>query len=137
MIMTKYDCSRTLDYVHEATRLCTVYTKSKCEGCPLGDTVDCAFVGDITPEHIDILQRWSDEHPEKPKLTKKEHNFLSTFPYVKGMSVNRTEKGLYFVIHRFIDDEPYTLHIDDNMFPFVGEGEEWDFDKLLSLEVEE
>lgn len=135
--MKKYDCSRTLDYVHEATRLCTVYTKSKCEGCPLGDTVDCAFVGDITPEHIDILQKWSDEHPEQPKLTKREYEFLSAFTSnIEGKAILRNNMGTWLDFVG-INNTVMSHRIDDNMFPFISDDEVWYFDKLLKLDVEE
>ena len=63
----KYDCSKTLDYGHEKKRMCGTYRTclDAClEGCPL-KTVGCE--GDITQGKIAIVQKWSDEHPEKTR----------------------------------------------------------------------
>ena len=63
--MSKYDCNKTLDYAHEFKRMC--FGKS-CQ------RDNCPFLGkscspdSITDEHIQILQKWSDEHPEPPKI---------------------------------------------------------------------
>lgn len=68
--MRKYDCSRTLDYSHEFDRMCQMYhlfTGPECDGCPHRKI--CSGPDDITQKHIDLLQKWSDEHPE---ITRKE-----------------------------------------------------------------
>lgn len=60
--MKKYNCNNTLEYVHEAARMCRAF--DKCEGCP------CPLYGmscghlEITAEHIKRVQAWSDAHPE-------------------------------------------------------------------------
>ena len=132
-VKMKYDCNKTLDFLKEKARMCNMY--SCCLGCPFATPdMECAFSHNMTQEHIDIVQRWSDDHPEMPKLTKKEYEFLSAFPYSNGMLINRTGLGLRLIIYRYIDGESY-IYIDNNMFPFIDVGEEWDFGKLLSLEV--
>lgn len=81
--MSKYDCSKTLDYVHEERRLCKSKTKEK-DGLRIHDCKDCELnnhpcnlaSGKVTQAEIDIVQKWSDEHPEK---TRKEA-FLELFP---------------------------------------------------------
>lgn len=61
--MKKYNCNNTLEYVHEATRMCRAFDKCEgCEGCPLAKK-SCEIF-DITPEHINRVQAWSDAHPE-------------------------------------------------------------------------
>lgn len=61
--MKKYNCNNTLDYAHEAARMCRAFDKCEgCEGCPLAKK-SCEIF-DITPEHIKRVQAWSDTHPE-------------------------------------------------------------------------
>ena len=74
----KYDCSKTLDYAHERRRMCDAFDKDgDCDKCQLqGVGGNCYNTRSITQEHIDIVQKWSDEHPEK---TRKEA-FLELFP---------------------------------------------------------
>lgn len=71
----KYDCCKTLDYAHEAQRMCKMV--KHCDDCPLhGEGDSCYGIRYVTQGHIDIVQKWSDEHPEK---TRKEA-FLELFP---------------------------------------------------------
>ena len=64
--MNKYNCNNTLEYVHEAARMCRAFDKCEgcedCEGCPLAKK-SCEIF-DVTPEHIRRVQEWSDTHPE-------------------------------------------------------------------------
>jgi len=131
----KRDCFKTLDYVHEFDRLCATHTN--CRECPFV-TLDtsCGSVREITQEAIDILQRWSDEHPE-PKLTERDYSFLGCFnptnKYIKRQC------GVLTVIWK---DPTITLNameipIDATMFQFVEKGQKWSFDDLRKLEVEE
>ncbi len=69
----KVDCSKTLNYFKELKRMCT--SGDGCEGCPL-DEYSCCIINDITQEHIDIVQKWSDEHQRE---TMAEH-FFKMFP---------------------------------------------------------
>lgn len=60
----KHNCSKTLDYAHEKKRMCDYY--EICEnGCPLLGAKGCRTIDYITQEHIDIVQKWSNKHPEK------------------------------------------------------------------------
>lgn len=131
--MKKYDCTKTLDYSHETNRMCTTYANCK----------ECVFKGigcipsSITQESIDIIQRWSDEHPEAPKLTKREHDFLDCFH-----PMNKYIKRQYGVLSMIWNDPTITMNpmeipIDVTMFKFVEKGQKWSFDNLLKLEVEE
>jgi len=72
----KYDCSKTLDYAHEANRMCE--TVKCCDSCPVGRGRGCTFIDKITQKRIDIVQKWSDEHSEK---TRKEA-FREIFPHI-------------------------------------------------------
>lgn len=133
--MKKYDCSKALDYAHEVARMC--HSFSECNnGCPL-ESKYCE-IKYITQEYIDLVQKWSDSHPEQSKLTNREYEFLSVFQFIAGMSIKRTDDGLFIVFHHALDNRADGFKmIDPNLFPFIPIGEEWYFDKLLSLEVEE
>ncbi len=58
--MKKYNCNNTLEYAHEASRLCKTYRG--CLDCPLYG-LGCEW-DDTTPKHIKRVQAWSDAHPE-------------------------------------------------------------------------
>ncbi len=129
--MKKYDCSKTLDYSHELTRLCTTY--EFCKGCPLLDeAIACDDALNVSQEEIDIVQKWSDEHPEPPKLTKKERTFLECFNgNLKGRVIKR---GGRYTLYEFAAS---CSRLKDEMFAFLEEGEKMTFEELLKLEVEE
>lgn len=131
--MKKYDCSKVLDYLHEIARICTVYTK--CEGCPLKN-INCAFVHDITQEHVNIVQKWSDEHPEIPKLTKRDYSFLNCFSPVDKYI--RRQYGVLSIIwyDPMITIGAMEIPIDVTMFKCVEKGQKWSFEDLLKLEVD-
>ena len=72
----KVDCSSVLNYAQEFNRMCKS-VGCKCNNCPMYAIVGrCDTVGGITQTHIDIVQKWSDEHPQETML---EH-FLKLFP---------------------------------------------------------
>ena len=79
----KYDCSKTLDFFHERNRMCNSYVEC-LDGCPLEGKF-CYSTKHLTQEHIqehiDIVQKWSDEHPEKTR----EEVFLEIFPKLKAL----------------------------------------------------
>ena len=59
------DCSKTLEYSKEFSRMCNHYGDLwDCEGCPLQANDYQCENRDITQEVIDIVQKWSDEHPD-------------------------------------------------------------------------
>lgn len=78
IIKDKYDCSKTLNYSREKNRMCKTYHCCN-DGCPLRGLY-CQ--GDITQEKIDIVQKWSNEHPEK---TRKEA-YLEIFPKLEALN---------------------------------------------------
>ena len=71
------DCSNVLNYVAEVKRLCkTQYNKyGSCSSCPMAD-LGCDVVGEITQEHIDVMQKWSVEHPPETRAER----FFKMFP---------------------------------------------------------
>ena len=73
------DCSKTLNYVAEQLRMCESYRDENydCdERCPLA-MFACGHVDSITQDRIDIVQKWSDEHPPKTLADR----FFEIFPY--------------------------------------------------------
>lgn len=61
-----------LNYAHEHKRMCDRYCGQYGYGCSdecpfrKNDAI-CREVFEITQNHIDAVQRWSDEHPEEVK----------------------------------------------------------------------
>lgn len=60
----KKDCSNILVYKEEMNRMCQ-YLDS-CRDCGLDDDT-CNDIDELSPEHIEIVQKWSDEHPVKTR----------------------------------------------------------------------
>ena len=122
--MSKYDCSKTIDYAHEFTRMCD----DGCGVCPLYKA-GCGLKK-LTEETIAIVQKWSDEHPEKPKLTKKERAFIERLD--ERTSICGLQEGglwLQFYLRR--------IPIKDDWFAFIDSGDEWKVSDLLKLEVKD
>lgn len=132
----KYNCNKTLDYDHEVNRMCKTIPTSpigKCPNCPLANIGGCTPGNGLTQKTIDIVQKWSDEHPEQPKLTRKERDFLDCFYNNLGMAICKTEDNRLLVAL----SDMWGIRLDNTMFPFIEKGDKWYFDKLLGLEVEE
>lgn len=121
----KYDCNKTLDFSHEYKRMCHCF--DRCEGCPLNTW--CPEMSDITEEHIAIVQKWSDEHPEIPKLTREEYAFLQAFKVTADKNIGRRVGHLSLAIGYA------SMELWPSMFPFIEEGETWFLGDLLKLEV--
>jgi hypothetical protein len=60
--MKKYNCNNTLEYAHEAERMCETFDNCSTCPCPLYG-MSCGHL-EITAEHINRVQAWSDAHPE-------------------------------------------------------------------------
>lgn len=78
--------NNSLNYMREKDRMCSSYIKS-CNDClesecPLkvtqnGITITCRRFESLYPEKaIEIVQKWSDEHPQKTRLSE----FLKHYP---------------------------------------------------------
>lgn len=82
------DCSKTENYFAEKKRMIKRtgigVCRIKCEDCPLGITnngmnVLCSELETLHPEKaIEIIQKWSDEHPQKTYLT----DLLEKYPNI-------------------------------------------------------
>ena len=129
----KYDCTKTLDYHHEKERLCASFDCGYEHSCPLTDT-DC---NDVTEEHIRIVQKWSDEHPEPPKLTKAEHGFLTSFMFPDELAIRKGGVTMQLDTHYSEAYSNATIPLKKNMFQFIDEDKEWTVEELLKLEVED
>ena len=76
----KYDCSKTLDFIHEFNRMCS--KEHDCDCCQFQNVCDCTGlikIVDITTDDIVKLQEWSDKHFEE---TRKDYYF-QCFPYAE------------------------------------------------------
>lgn len=73
------DCTKTVNYLKEKQRMCNLVG---CLNCPLGreNNGKGMFCTRFTPcypeEAVEIVQRWSDEHPQKTYLSE----FLKNYP---------------------------------------------------------
>lgn len=82
------DCSKTTDFLREMTRLCH---SIKCSECPLNDNnngrkMSCdSFIAESHERAIQIIQKWSDEHPQKTYLSELLEHFPNVPLYVTGI----------------------------------------------------
>lgn len=93
------DCSKVENYFAEKRRMTKVQQdgvcKLNCSGCPLSsfnngssDMIPCFAFEKFYPEKaIEIVQKWSDEHPQKTYLSE----FLKNYPNAP-LSVDGTPK---------------------------------------------
>lgn len=126
--MSKYDCSKTLDFVHEFTRMCD----GGCRACPLQYRKECTL-RKVTEKTIAIVQKWSDEHPEKPKLTKKERAFVEGVEAYNGVFIQRSHDGALFLRA----DITNSVSLDKEWFKFIERDQTMSIFELLVLEVED
>lgn len=80
------DCTKTTNYFNEKLRMTKItkngVCKTKCSDCPLcidnnGEGLSCTSFEMYYPEQaIEIVQKWSDEHPQRTYLTE----FLEHYP---------------------------------------------------------
>lgn len=133
----KYDCYKTRDCIHEYRRLCDSHSAGCETDCPfIGADEICGFDIFESEDNIALLQKWSDEHPEPPKLTRKERDFLDCFgPADKYI---RRQYGVLSIIwyDPMITIGAMEIPIDVTMFKCVEKGQKWSFEDLLKLEVE-
>lgn len=122
----KYDCEKTRDFIHEWARYTTA----------------CAQYTNLEPiepwekDAIERIQKWSDEHPEPPKLTKRDYSFLNCFSPVDKYI--RRQYGVLSIIwyDPMITIGAMEIPIDVTMFKCVEKGQKWSFEDLLKLEVD-
>ena len=61
----KFDYHKILDFSHEFARFCN--SQSDCKDCTLFNG-SCLDLTSITQADIDIIQEWSNTHPQKTRL---------------------------------------------------------------------
>lgn len=79
------DCKIAKNYLTERKRMCNMYVQRNCKGCVYHTTDGCwrTTMEHNNPEKaIEIVQKWSDEHPQKTLLTE----FLRSYPNVEMSS---------------------------------------------------
>ena len=73
------DCSKTEVFFKELKRMCNKFN-STCVGCKIYDIcfdIGCySFIKNDPQKAIEIVQKWSDEHPIKTRQSE----FLKVFP---------------------------------------------------------
>lgn len=75
------DCSKTENFLREKQRMCK-QIRENCHVCPLGSANNgtgdlCSNFISLSPaKSIEIVQEWSDEHPQKTML----EDFLEKYP---------------------------------------------------------
>lgn len=84
------DCSKTIDFFHELKRLCG--SRSACdadaankERCPMFGVCEDALTricAEDVKTAIEIVQKWSDEHPKKTYA----QDFFEKFPKAQSYS---------------------------------------------------
>ena len=124
----KYDCNKMLDCMHELKRVCDRYTFCG-DGCPLYGR-NCVAQS-MTQTEIDILQKWSDEHPEVPKLTKEDRMFLESFEGVEGRKINKSDGDVFYYYGGV------SSMLAPDMFKALEPKTTMTFEELMELEVEE
>lgn len=127
----KYDCNNIMDYGHEFRRLCDSYLSCSDNGrCPLIGRY-CNSLGRITQEEIDILQKWSDENPEAPMLTKRDRMFLESFAGTINRRISRDD------CRAFYEHNGVSNMLSFDMFKALEPNTTMTFEELLALEVED
>ncbi len=87
----KYDVTNTMDFLHEARRMCKA--QKDCTVCLMYDGMrDDCMMNDFQDVKgwetvVEKLQQWSDEHPEKTMMD----DFFEKFPNAPHKSLGRPE----------------------------------------------
>lgn len=121
--MKKYDCEKTRDFIHEWGRYTTA----------------CAKYTDLEPIEpwekgaIERIQKWSDTHPETPKIRKEDLRFIEAFKIRDSKYIER-HQGHLRVVTMYGTRE---FEIWPSMFPFIEEGQNASFIDMLRMEVED
>ena len=109
------DCSKTINFFAEAKRLCDSRTACEAdaankEQCPMFEVCDHPLT-EICVEDaikaIEILQKWSDEHPKKTYA----QDFFEKFPKAQSNSDGTPfvcRKRIYGGIRSTLEDCDYT-----------------------------
>lgn len=87
----RIDCSKTINFVREFKRMCDFEANAEkaCHNCSFGSKY-CSEFGtvdlySVTPESVELVQKWSDEHPQETMAER----FFKMFP-----NARKTKTGL-------------------------------------------
>lgn len=74
------DCRNTENFIKQKERLCQYYKDTGCNFCVLDRNMPCSdFIVQCPQKAIEIVQKWSDKHPQRTLLTE----FLDHYPNVE------------------------------------------------------
>ena len=109
------DCSKTINFFPELKRLCD--SRAVCEAdaankeqCPMFEVCDhplTKICAEDAIKAIEILQKWSNEHPKKTYA----QDFFEKFPKAQGCSDGTPfvcRKRIYGGIHSTLENCDYT-----------------------------
>lgn len=125
----KYDCTKAIDLIHEYRRLCDSHSAGCENDCPF---IECCNLDSFDEDKIALLQKWSDEHPEMPKIRKEDLAFIKAFKIRDSKYIER-HQGHLRVVTMYGSQE---FEIWPDMFPFIEEGQSASFIDMLRMEVE-
>ena len=109
------DCSKTIDFFSELKRLCDSRTSCEAgadnkEQCPMFEVCDrplTKICAEDAIKTVEILQKWSNEHPKKTYA----QDFFEKFPKAQSNSDGTPfvcRKRIYSGIHSTLEDCYYT-----------------------------
>lgn len=107
----RIDCSKTINFVREFKRMCDFEwnVEKDCPNCPFRlkycDEDGLVGLHSVTPESVELVQKWSDEHPQE---TMAEH-FFKMFPNAPKSEAERLffcPKDIGWIDYCVIDIEP-------------------------------
>lgn len=106
------DCSKTINFFSELKRLCgsrdgCVANVTNKEQCPLRGFCELPLSEICAEKAIEILQKWSDEHPKKTYA----QDFFEKFPKAQSNSDGTPfvcKKRIYDGMHPTFEDCDYT-----------------------------
>lgn len=132
----KYDCSITKDFIHEARRMCA--SMPNCEICTMYKQMseDACNLPGMNDEMVEKIQEWSDNHPEMPKLTQEEHDFLTLFMFPDELTIRKGGVTMQLDTHYSENYSNATIPLKKYLFQFIDEDKDWTVEELLKLEVE-
>lgn len=112
--MSKYDCEKTRDFIHEWKRysLSRDGRKDVQENTPVNTWDDDA---------IERIQKWSDEHPEAPKLTPEERAFVAAFKIKESKRIERRHGKQTYPIASFTEKEYSAIRRYEGICEMVGQ----------------
>lgn len=120
------DCSRAENFIKEKERLCHYYKDTGCNFCVLDRNMPCSdFIVQCPQKAIEIVQKWSDKHPQRTLLTE----FLKHYPktelnFFGCPSIAPCELGIIKLKDECKDKAVYCFHCKKCWNTLVEESEE-------------